>query len=277
MAEADGLSETVFKRLKFGNLKILWYIYVFSYGFTGQTRKDDNMKAILHKSESRGQADHGWLKTRYSFSFADYYNPGKVHYGMLRVLNDDWIAGGGGFDRHPHDNMEIVTIVLDGELEHKDSMGHIMVIKPGEVQVMSAGTGIFHSEYNHNSDIPVQLLQVWVFPETKNISPRYDQKVFDPAARQNQWQLFVSPDDPLTLRINQQAWFSRISLVQSVTIEYPLHAENHGVYVFMIEGQADISGQLLQKRDGVGISETSSVSVKALTKSDILLIEIPMH
>lgn len=235
------------------------------------------MKKVLHKSASRGHANYGWLDTHYTFSFANYYDPGRVHFGMLRVLNDDRIAGGGGFDRHPHDNMEIVTIVLEGELEHRDSMGHTMVIRQEEVQVMSAGTGIFHSEYNASRDVPVKLLQIWVFPDKKNITPRYDQKAFDPAERLNRWQSLVSPGDPGSLRISQAARFSRITLDGSGSAAYELSDAHHGAYLFLIDGHIEIEGIHLENRDGLGISETPSFSMKALAKSEILVIEIPMH
>lgn len=235
------------------------------------------MKSIYHKAGSRGHANHGWLNTFFTFSFANYYDPERVHFGMLRVLNDDWIDGGGGFDLHPHDNMEIVTIVLEGELEHKDNMGHTMVIHPNEVQVMSAGTGVLHSEYNKNPDFPVQLLQIWVFPEKKNLTPRYDQKAFDPTARLNMWQVLVSPDDPGSLWIHQQAWFSRITLDESDTAGYTLHNNQHGAYIFVIDGEVDLEGHSLATRDGIGISEVPSFLVKAKKKSEILVIEIPMN
>ena len=235
------------------------------------------MKTILHKAASRGHANYDWLDTNYTFSFANYYDPERVHFGLLRVLNDDWIAGGGGFDRHPHDNMEIVTIVLEGELEHKDNMGNTSVIRPGEVQIMSAGTGVFHSEYNKNQDVPVRLLQIWVFPKEKNITPRYDQRVFDPAKSLNQWQTVVSPDDPGALWINQQAWFSRIILEESISAEYALHDGKNGAYVFIIDGKAEVAGLPLDKRDGLGVSETSSFSLKAGKKSEILVIEVQIQ
>ncbi|MDP1623047.1 MAG: pirin family protein [Bacteroidales bacterium] len=235
------------------------------------------MKSIHHLSGSRGHSNYGWLDTHYTFSFANYYDPERVHFGMLRVLNDDLIGGGGGFDLHPHDNMEIVTIVLEGDLEHKDNMGHTMVIRPGEVQVMSAGTGILHSEYNKSPDHPVQLLQIWVFPGKKNITPRYDQKAFDPAARRNRWQVLVSPDAPGSLRLNQQTWFSRITLDESRTTGYTLHDERHGAYIFILDGQTEVEGFPLEKRDGLGLSDVPSFSLKALKKSEILVIEVPMQ
>ena len=235
------------------------------------------MNSVFHKAESRGHADYGWLDTHHTFSFANYYDPQRVHFGMLRVLNDDRVGGGGGFDRHPHDNMEIVTVVLEGELEHKDNMGNILPIRPDEVQVMSAGKGIFHSEYNRSPDIPLQFLQIWVFPDQKNIAPRYDQRAFDPVKRVNQWQVLVSPDDPASLMIHQQAWFSRITLGESQTAGYTLREGHHGAYIFIIDGKTEISGFILEKRDGLGISEVGFFSLTAIEKSEILVIEIPMR
>jgi len=234
------------------------------------------MKTVYHKSSSRGHANYGWLDTYYTFSFANYYDPGRVHFGSLRVLNDDWIDGGGGFDRHPHDNMEIVTIVLEGVLEHQDSMDHKMQIHPNEIQIMSAGTGVFHSEYNPDPEIPVKLLQIWIFPQKKNIKPRYDQKVFDPLLRQNQWQRVVSPDETGTLFINQDAYFSLISMDKSVTKDYHLKNKTHGIYIFILEGLVDFNGVLLNKRDGLGIWEIPSVTLASQSRSEILVMEVPM-
>ena len=235
------------------------------------------MKTIIHRADSRGHADYGWLNTRYTFSFANYYDPGRVHFGALRVFNDDHIEGGGGFDRHPHDNMEITTIVLEGTLEHKDSMGHTKQIRSGEVQVMSAGTGIFHSEYNASRNIPLSLFQIWIFPATKNLVPRYDQKAFDPAERVDQWQTLVAPDKPGALMLNQQTWFSRISLSGEKEIAYSIHDKSHGIYVFIISGSAHVEGAVLEPRDGMGISGASRIRIKANRDSDILLIEVPMQ
>jgi redox-sensitive bicupin YhaK (pirin superfamily) len=235
------------------------------------------MKTIIHRAGSRGHSDYGWLDTHYTFSFANYYDPGRVHFGALRVFNDDFIAGGGGFDRHPHDNMEITTIVLEGTLEHKDSMGHIQQIRTNDIQVMSAGTGIFHSEYNADPAIPVKLFQIWVFPAVKNLTPRYDQKAFDPAERTGKWQRLVSPDEPGVLMLNQKTWFSRISLSAGKNTAYTLHDKSHGVYVFIIGGSAETEGIKLETRDGMGITETSEISIKAAKDSDILLIEVPMQ
>jgi redox-sensitive bicupin YhaK (pirin superfamily) len=238
--------------------------------------KTEVLNTILHKAATRGHVRHSWLDTHHTFSFASYFDPERIHFGTLRVLNDDLISGGGGFDRHPHDNMEIVTIVLSGELEHRDSMGHTMLIRPGEVQVMSAGKGLFHSEHNGSQDMPLELLQIWIFPDTRNITPRYDQKAFDPAARRNRWQTLVSPDDEDALRIRQQARISRIELDAGFPATYTLSDANHGAYVFMIDGKADVAGFELERRDGIGISDVVSFTVNPEAWSDLLVIEIPM-
>jgi redox-sensitive bicupin YhaK (pirin superfamily) len=235
------------------------------------------MKTIIHKAGTRGHADHGWLKTNYTFSFANYYDPGRVHFGALRVLNDDFIDAGMGFDRHPHDNMEIVTIPLEGKLEHKDSMGNTMLILSGDVQIMSAGTGIFHSEYNPDPDHPLRLLQIWVYPKLKNITPRYDQKTYDLAGRKNRWQRVVSPTESEAVWINQDAWFSLISLENGKSADYAFQKPSSGAYVFMMEGSAMISGTQLDRRDGGGFRDTNSLSLTALENSEILLMEIPMQ
>jgi len=235
------------------------------------------MQTIIHRSGSRGHSNYGWLDTHYTFSFASYYDASRIHFGALRVFNDDHIEGGGGFDRHPHDNMEITTIVLEGTLEHKDSMGHTQQIRSGEVQVMSAGTGIFHSEYNADLNIPVNLFQIWVFPATKNLTPRYEQKAFDPAERKDQWQRLVSPDEPGALRLNQQTWFSRITLSAENSKTYSLHGRSYGVYIFIIDGSAETGNVILETRDGMGISDAPEIKIKAKKDSDILLIEVPMQ
>jgi redox-sensitive bicupin YhaK (pirin superfamily) len=234
------------------------------------------MKSIIHKAESRGHADYDWLKTNYTFSFANYYNPERIHFGALRVLNDDWIGGGKGFDKHPHDNMEIVTIPLDGEVQHKDSMGHTSIIRPNDVQVMSAGTGIFHSEYNNLPDKPLQLLQIWVFPDSKNLTPRYDQKTFNTNDRMNQWQTLVSPNNPESLKIHQNAWFSLLQMDDKKNIDYVLNDSKNGLYVFVIEGSIEIHTTKLDKRDGMGIWQAECVTLKSLSTSTVLAIEIPM-
>jgi len=233
------------------------------------------MQSIIHKADSRGKADYGWLRTRYTFSFAGYHDPSRVHFGALRVLNDDWIEGGKGFDTHPHDNMEIVTIMLDGELRHSDSMGHTEILKPGEVQVMTAGTGIFHSERNNLPDTPIKLFQIWVFPREKNLMPRYDQKWFDPNGRINQWQELVAPDNDQALRINQDAWFSRAFLDKDKQLTYSLHGEQQGIYLFIVEGRIKLEGVELGNRDGAGIWDMNELTITASQDSDVLLIEVP--
>jgi quercetin 2,3-dioxygenase len=235
------------------------------------------MQTIIHKAGTRGKADYGWLKTNYTFSFANYYDPARVHFGVLRVLNDDFIDAGKGFDRHPHDNMEIITIPLEGKLEHKDSMGNTMQILSGDVQIMSAGTGIFHSEYNPDPDKPLRLLQIWVYPKLKNITPRYDQKTYDVSDRKNKWQRVVSPTESEAVWINQDAWFSLISLEKGKNIDYNFQSPSNGAYVFMMEGSATVSGVHLGRRDGGGFRDTSLLSLSALENSEILLIEIPMQ
>jgi redox-sensitive bicupin YhaK (pirin superfamily) len=236
------------------------------------------MKTILHRAGTRGHASHGWLESYHTFSFADYFDPGRIHFGALRVLNDDDVAGGKGFGKHPHDNMEIVTIMLDGELRHGDSMGHSEVLRKDEVQAMSAGTGIFHSEMNNLQDQSAKLLQIWVFPEKRNITPRYDQRAFDPQERKNKWQLLVAPNSPDgALDIKQQSWFSRINLEKGSEVDYTLHNKNYGVYLFMISGDAKIGEDLrLAHRDGAGLSETEKITIRAEEKSEVLAIEVPM-
>jgi redox-sensitive bicupin YhaK (pirin superfamily) len=234
------------------------------------------MKTIIHKADARGQADYGWLKTKYSFSFANYYNPDKLNFGALRVLNDDWVEGGQGFGRHPHDNMEIVTLVLDGDLEHKDSMGNTFLIRKNEVQVMSAGTGIFHSEYNKDPKNPLKLFQIWVFPNKKNVTPRYDQKLFLPENRVNKWQRLVSPNEANTMWLHQDTYFSIASLDKNQELEYKLHTNGNGIYIFLIEGLINVGDIQLERRDAIGIYETEEVKIKSSGNSEILLIEVPM-
>jgi redox-sensitive bicupin YhaK (pirin superfamily) len=236
------------------------------------------MKTIYYKATDRGHANHGWLDAWHSFSFAGFQNPDKVHFGALRVLNDDMIIGGRGFGMHPHDNMEIVTIPLSGDLEHADSMGNKGAIGKGEVQVMSAGTGIHHSERNMNIDRALRLLQIWVFPKLKDIKPRYDQKAFSVEGRKNQFQTIVSPlgSKDGGMGMNQDAWFSLTNLEQSKELNYTPKLATNGVYAFLIEGEAEVNGQILGRRDALGISETNEILIKANTDSEILLIDVPM-
>ena len=234
------------------------------------------MKTILHKSADRGHANHGWLDSYHSFSFASYYDPSKMHFGALRVLNDDTVAPGYGFGKHPHDNMEIVSIPLFGDLHHKDSTGRDAIIRQGDVQIMSAGSGIAHSEQNANRDKEVKFLQIWVFPKEKDITPRYEQKTFLPESRQNQWQTVVAPDDSDALWINQDAWFTLGRFEEGRTSSYTLHNTKNGVYAFIISGKATINGQVLDQRDAVGVYETDTIEVAATADAEILLIEVPM-
>jgi redox-sensitive bicupin YhaK (pirin superfamily) len=236
------------------------------------------MNTILHKASTRGHANHGWLDTSHTFSFAHYYDPSRMNFGVLRVLNDDFVDGGMGFGRHPHDNMEIISIPLQGDLEHKDSMGNVAVIKQNDVQILSAGTGIYHSEYNKNPDQKVNFLQIWVFPKERNIEPRYDQRTFKPEHRVNKLQQIVSPkkDDEGVL-INQDAWFHIGNLKQGFSTGYRVNQKGNGVYAFVINGDVTINGNKLNKRDGLGIWDTDNFTISADSDAEILLMEVPMN
>ncbi|MEI7660810.1 MAG: pirin family protein [Bacteroidota bacterium] len=232
---------------------------------------------ILHKSETRGDANHGWLRSRHTFSFAGYHDPERVHFGQLRVLNDDTVAPGMGFGTHPHDNMEIISIPLEGDLEHRDSMGNVSVIRHGEVQVMSAGTGITHSEYNRNKDRPVKFLQIWIFPDKKNVKPRYGQVTLDLADRHNKIQQILSPNaDEPGVWIHQNAWFHLGKFDKGISAGYTIKGHGNGVYAFILEGDVKISGQPLNARDGLGIWNTDEISILADSAAEFLLMEVPM-
>ena len=236
------------------------------------------MKTILFKAADRGSADYGWLKPNYYFSFGQYHNPEKVHFGLLRVLNDDFIEGGGAFPTHPHDNMEIVTIPFSGAIKHKDSTGGQGVIKAGDIQIMSAGSGVQHSEANESATEPVTLFQVWVFPKERNINPRYDQKTFDINERVNKWQTIVSPiDADNALWINQDARFSLTNLDEGKEINYSTAFNGNGVFLVVINGSVQVDGKQLNKRDALGISETDSFNITASADAELLAIEIPMN
>ncbi|MFR9166296.1 MAG: pirin family protein [Dysgonomonas sp.] len=237
------------------------------------------MKTTLYKASSRGHANHGWLDTYHTFSFANYYNPSRINFGALRVINDDIVKGGKGFGTHPHDNMEIITIPLYGDLEHKDSMGNSSVIRHGEVQVMSAGTGVTHSEFNANRDKDVNLFQIWVFPNREEADPRYGQKAFDFDGSKNKFVEIVSPDgENGSLWIHQDAWFSIGSFDKGEKTEYRLMDSENGVFAMVIEGDFNVSGTELNKRDGLGIEQTDAISLEALSdNSRILLMEVPMQ
>src|ERR1700761_9244485 len=235
------------------------------------------MKSIYYPANERGHNDIGWLKANFSFSFGPYYNPDKVHFGALRVLNDDIIAGGTGFGTHPHDNMEIITIPLQGALEHKDSMGNTGVIHAGEVQVMSAGTGIIHAEYNHSQTEDANTLQIWLFPKERNIKPRYDQKSFIDALKINQLTTLISPEKYTgSLCINQDATFSMGDFEAGQSITYDIKTPGNGVYIFIIEGAIKINNQLLNKRDAIGVYDTSSLIIETEALTRLLIMDIPM-
>ncbi|MCG6188542.1 pirin family protein [Maribellus maritimus] len=236
------------------------------------------MKTILHQSETRGHANHGWLDSHHTFSFANYYNPERMHFGVLRVLNDDRVAPGKGFGMHPHDNMEIISIPLEGDLEHKDSMGNKAVIKEGDVQVMSAGTGVFHSEHNKNTNKEVKFLQIWIFPNAKNLTPRYDQISIRDVEKENTFYQILSPnEDDQGVWIHQNAWFHLGKFEAGKSETYQLKDASNGVYAFVLDGEVEIAGQKLNKRDGFGIWDIESFQFKALENSRILLMEIPIN
>ncbi|MFU2048361.1 pirin family protein [Avibacterium gallinarum] len=236
------------------------------------------MNTVFHSADSRGNANHGWLKSRHTFSFANYYDPARIHFGALRVINDDYVEGGMGFGTHPHDNMEIISIPLSGDLAHKDSMGNGSVIRQGDIQVMSAGTGITHSEMNPNVDTPVQFLQIWVFPNQRNVTPRYQQISIAEGEKRNDFQQILSPNaDDEGVWIHQDAWFSLAKFDQGTSKTYNLHKAGNGVYAFVLKGNATIAGKPLSTRDGLGIWDTESFDVVADSDTEILLMEVPME
>ncbi|HQU40178.1 MAG TPA: pirin family protein [Chitinophagales bacterium] len=233
---------------------------------------------ILHPARERGHAQHGWLDSYHSFSFAGYYDPDKVHFGALRVLNDDTVAAGMGFGTHPHDNMEIISIPLSGDLEHRDSMGNTTVIRHGDIQVMSAGTGVQHSEYNKNADKEVKFLQIWVFPNKRNVAPRYDQITLDPAARHNKLQQILSPNaNDEGVWIHQDAWFHLGHFDKDQAFGHTLNKPGNGIYAFVLEGSFRVHGKELGRRDAAGISDVTNIELESLEDgSEILLMEVPM-
>jgi len=232
---------------------------------------------VLHKAETRGHENHGWLDTHHTFSFAEYYNPERMNFGVLRVLNDDVVDAGMGFGKHPHDNMEIISIPLEGDLEHKDSMGNVAVIQKGDVQVMSAGTGIFHSEFNRNKNSQVKFLQIWLFPNQKNVKPRYDQITLNLDDRQNKLQQILSPDiDDEGVWIYQNAWFHIGKFDKGIGAVYDIRAKGNGLYVFVLSGDVTIGNQSLNARDGFGIWDVDSISIKPDSDAEFLLMDVPM-
>ncbi len=238
------------------------------------------MKTHLFKAENRGQASHDWLQARFSFSFANYFNPENISFGVLRVLNDDIIAAGRGFGTHPHDNMEIITIPLEGAIKHRDSMGNEGEIRFGEVQVMSAGTGVFHSEMNASYSEVAKTLQIWILPNRNNVKPRYDQKAFDLDSQKNKLINVVSPknyNDGNALWVHQNTFLNLGIFEKDQIITYPLNFEDNGVYLFLIEGQIEVDGIILNPRDAIGITDFGSFTINIRQQSKILLIEVPMQ
>ncbi len=237
------------------------------------------MKTTIHKANERGHADHGWLNAYHSFSFAYYHNPEKIHFGMLRVLNDDIVEAGMGFGKHPHDNMEIITIPLRGQLQHKDSMGNSSVIKTNEIQVMSAGSGVEHSEFNPSETEKVNLFQIWIFPDKRDVEPRYDQKVFEPSDRKNKLQTIITPKNNNTdceMWIHQNAYLSLGNFDAEKEFTYNIKSKGNGLYVMVVEGKLEIGGEVLGRRDAIGIEEADKINFTAKENSELLLIEVPM-
>lgn len=237
------------------------------------------MKSVLHKAATRGHASHGWLNSWHTFSFAGYHDPERIHFGVLRVLNDDTVAAGAGFGKHPHDNMEIISIPLEGDLEHSDSLGNRAVISKGDVQAMSAGTGVVHSEKNKNNDQQVKFLQIWVFPNKRNVQPRYDQKTFSEEEKHNTLLTVVSPvgSEDGGVRIQQDAWFSLGRLDKGTTVQYDVRRRENGVYAFVLDGDVTINDIVLARRDGLGLSDVATLTVTANVDSELLLMDVPMQ
>jgi len=247
-------------------------------GFNHLPNKEiKTMKTVVHKANTRGQANHGWLQSYHSFSFASYYNPHRMNFGAIRVLNDDIVKGGQGFGTHPHQNMEIISIPLEGDLEHKDSMDNTVIINEGDVQAMSAGTGIYHSEYNKNKDKEVKFLQIWVVPNKKDVIPKFDQISIRDLEKHNDFYQILSPnkeDDGVW--IHQDAWFHMGKFENNKEASYQIKKSGNGIYAFVLEGKVEIEGQTLEKRDGFGVWDVESIALKSNTKSKILLMEVPM-
>ncbi len=240
-------------------------------------KENKTMKSVLHKATTRGHANHGWLDSHHTFSFANYYNPERMNFGVLRVLNDDRVNPGQGFGTHPHDNMEIISIPLSGDLEHKDSKGNTAVIREGDVQVMSAGTGIFHSEYNRNKDEEVKFLQIWMFPNKKNVEPRYDQISIADIRQKNAFYQILSPNkQDQGVWVHQDAWWHLGDFEPGKTASYDLKKPGNGMYVFVLKGSVNINGQQLNARDGYGMWDTTQFNMEATENSRLLLMEVPM-
>ena len=271
---ATGLSLSAFSKKRSTHTQLMKGV-----GFNHLPPKNDKkMNTVLHKAATRGEANHGWLKSKHTFSFANYYNPERMHFGVLRVLNDDFVEASKGFSRHSHDNMEIISIPLSGGLEHKDSMGNIGIIRKGDVQVMSAGTGVFHSEYNKNDDQPVQFLQIWIFPNQKNVKPRYDQITLNLDQSKNKWNQILSPNpEDEGVWIHQNAWFHIGEFNKTHTVDYTIKRKENGVYIFVLEGKIKVEDTVLEKRDGFGIWNTEKINIMAEKGAKVLLIDVPME
>ncbi len=236
------------------------------------------MKTVYHSADSRGFADHGWLKSAHSFSFAGYFNPERINFGTLRVLNDDYVEGGMGFGKHPHNNMEIISIPLEGDLKHGDNMGNEGIIKKGDVQVMSAGTGVMHSEMNANPGESVKFLQIWIFPNKENVTPRYDQVDISGGKKKNDFQQILSPNvDDEGVWIHQDAWFNLADFDKGFSKEYPIHKEGNGAYVFVLKGEVKIGDQVLKSRDALGVWDTDKFNLEAVENSEVLIMDVPMN
>ena len=235
------------------------------------------MKINIHRSDSRGLANHGWLNSRHTYSFSNYRDPNRMGFGKLRVINDDSVNPSMGFGTHPHENMEIISIPLSGCLRHEDSMGNQHIISTGEVQIMSAGTGLTHSEYNNSDVDQADFLQIWILPKNRDIRPRYEQNRFDPAKRRNQFQTIVSPDgEGESISINQDAYFALIDIDKDRSVSYQLHNSNNGIYLFVILGSVLFDEHCLEERDGVEVSNISNVDLLAATDTQVLCIEMPI-
>ena len=235
------------------------------------------MQTVYHAASTRGIANHGWLKSAHTFSFGNYYDPGRMGFGVLRVINDDIVAGGQGFGTHPHRDMEIISVPLSGDLAHCDSMGNGSIIRNGDVQVMSAGTGVTHSEMNASSDEAVKFLQIWVLPRKNGVKPRYQQITIADASKPNDFQQILSPNpDDAGAWIHQNAWFSIARFTQGTQKRYDIRREGNGVYVFIIAGSARVANMELGERDGLGIWATDGFDVEALADAEILLMDVPM-
>lgn len=260
------------------NIDELRELEILGFNHIPNTNSKVMANTVLHQAHTRGHANHGWLNSYHTFSFANYYNPERMHFGVLRVLNDDTVEAGRGFGKHPHDNMEIISIPLEGDLEHRDSMGNVAVIRNGDVQVMSAGTGIQHSEFNKNATEQVKFLQIWVFPNKRNVTPRYDQLTLNLEDRHNKLQQILSPNpDDAGVWIHQDAWFNLGKFDKGVSTEYRIHKPGNGVYAFVLNGDVTLAGQQLHTRDGFGIWDTEKFDIRADSNAEFLLMEVPMQ